>query len=503
MSRFDSVTQTHWHYLLWLKMGIASTEFVNAERLPLMRYQASPKLWAWLAMAGVGMLVVGLLAIGQGAMLRFAFPAVATAVGFYLYWKHPVEYICFVWWLWFLSPFLRRFVDYQSGWVDPSPVLLAPVMVSFIAGLGFLRHFLPSVRYGGMPFVLAFAGAIYGFGIGLIRSSFDYTLVQPLLAWLTPIFIGFHLFNNWRDYPRYRDALQRTFLLGALAMGIYGVAQFMLAPAWDQFWMTNVEYLSFGKPQPMEIRVFSTLNAPGPFSVVMMACLLLLFSTRNWLKFPALAGGYLSFLLCLTRAAWIGWAIGLVSLLITMDLKARLRTIAVILVLAGAVVPLAMMPPFRDVVVPRLQTFTNAKDDLSLAARMEGYGNYLKDAFLDPLGKGIGVMERSYAVAADDEGIGPHDSAILELLLSLGLPGTLLYGLGLIVLLLGLRPRPNTRSDTFVNAARAISLGMFVQLVLGSVILGVMGVVLWSFAGVVVAAQMYYANQQDESLQPV
>lgn len=480
-------------------MELVSTEMVNTAVWPQPQAPDSNSSWAWLAMAFVALVVVGGLAIGQGGAVRLAFPAVAFAVGLYLYWKHPVHYVVFAWWVWFLSPFIRRVVDYQSGWVDPSPILLAPVIVSFIAGLGFVWRFLPSLRYGGLPFVMAFTGVFYGLGVGLIRSGFDYTLAQPMLVWLTPIFIGFHLFNNWRDYPRYRDAMQRTFLLGALAMGIYGVAQFLVAPAWDRFWMINVEYLSFGKPEPLGIRVFSTLNAPGPFSIVMMACLLVLFSVRGWLKFPAAAAGYLSFLLCMTRSAWIGWSVGLLSLLTTMDLKARLRLLAVVIVLAAAVMPLAMMPPFSQVVVPRLQTMTKPKEDISLAARLDGYGNYLKDAFLDPLGKGIGVMDRVYAVAADDEGIGPHDSAILELLLSLGVPGTLFYGIGLLFLLLGMRPRAETHGDSFVNAARAISIGMFVQLVLGSVMIGVMGTVLWSFAGVTLAAQIYHANAQNDS----
>jgi hypothetical protein len=479
-------------------MELVSTELASARETPQLQIPMSRNFRGWLAMAVVALLVAGGLVIGQGAIVRLAYPAFAFAAGLYLYWKHPVQYIVFVWWLWFLSPFIRRLVDYQSGWVDPSPVLLAPVIVSLIAALGFLRRFLPSLRDGGAPFVMAFAGVVYGAGVGLIRSNFDYTLAQPMLVWLTPLFIGFHLFNNWREYPRYRSALQWTFLLGALLMGVYGVVQFLIAPQWDRFWMSNVEFLSFGQPEPLGIRVFSTLNAPGPFSVVMMACLLVLFSVRGWLKFPAAAGGYLSFLLCMTRAAWIGWVVGLISLMTIMDLKGRLRVIAVIVLLAAAVVPLAMMPPFSSVVIPRLQTMTNPKDDISLAARMEGYGKYLRDAFLDPLGKGVGVMERTYAVEADDEGIGPHDSAILELLLSLGLPGTLFYGIGLIALLLGLRPHAEARGDAFVNAARAVSLGMFVQLALGSVMLGVMGVVLWSFAGVVIAARKYYADQDSE-----
>jgi hypothetical protein len=145
-----------------------------------------------------------------------------------------------------------------------------------------------------------------------------------------------------------------------------------------------------------------------------------------------------------------------------------------------------------------LQTLANPEGDVSFGVRMDGYGKYLRDAVFDPLGKGIGVMDREYAVAADDEGVGPHDSAILELLLSLGLPGALFYGIGLIALLIGLRPHKEVRGDTFVKAARAIALGMFAQLIFGSVMLGVMGVVFWGFAGTAMAARMYYENQPGE-----
>src|SRR5262249_6678937 len=145
---------------------------------------------------------------------------------------------------------------------------------------------------------------------------------------------------------------------------------------------------------------------------------------------------------------------------------------------------------------PRLQSMTQPKDDTSLTERVKGYGKYLGEAFLDPLGKGIGVMDRVYAVAADDETIGPHDSAILELLLSLGVPGALFYGIGLIALLLSLGRRAEIRRDVFANTAWATALGMFAQLVFGSVMIGVMGVMLWGFSSLVIAARMYHAEDQ-------
>jgi hypothetical protein len=436
-------------------------------------------LSAWVATLGVCLLVIGGLALGQGALLRLAYPAAAFGVGVYLYWKHPVQYICFTWWVWMLSPFVRRLIDWQSGPVDPSPALLAPVLVSFVAGVGLLRYGLQSVREGGGSFIFAVAGVIYGLGVGLLRNNFDYKLAQPLLIWLAPIFIGFHFFIHWREYPHFRRVLQRTFVWGALVLGAYGVVQFLATPAWDIAWLDNIQFLSFGSPNPLEIRVFSTLNAPGPFAVVMMAALLLLFSARGWLRFPAAVVGYLSFLLCITRSAWMGWAIGLSLLLLHMNLRARLRVLVVIAVLATAVVPLALLPPFAEVVLPRFESLTTPKQDVSVDARLAGYGRYLHDALMDPLGKGIGVMEREYKIGPDDEGIGGHDSAILELLLSLGFPGTACYGLGLALLLGGLRPRYKPSADGFYNVTRAIRLAMFVQLLSGSVMLGVMGVVLW------------------------
>jgi hypothetical protein len=39
---------------------------------------------------------------------------------------------------------------------------------------------------------------------------------------------------------------------------------------------------------------------------------------------------------------------------------------------------------------------------------------------------------------------------------------------------------------------------MFAQLIFGSVMLGVMGVVFWGFAGTAMAARMYYENQPGE-----
>lgn len=471
-------------------MEISLSSAVAVETRP-----ASGSVLTWAAAPGFALFCVIVLVAGGGGLLRLAYPAVAFLVGLYLYRRDGVRYLSFTLWLWFLTPFVRRLIDYQSGWVDPSPVLLAPLLVTVITGDTFLRHCKGLLRQGGLPFALALAGVAYGTGIGMLRYPPTPAIVVAILNWVVPICFGFYLLANWPDYDHYRKAIERNFVWGTLVMGSYGVWQFIFAPAWDQEWMRNVQYGSFGTPEPFGIRVFSTLNSPGPFGVVMLVGLLLLFVQRGWLRLPAAAAGYAAFLLALVRSAWMGWLVGLTMLLIYLQLRVKIRLLAIIFIVALCVSPLFAYEPFVGMLQSRFQTFTSLKQDVSYLARMEGYVQFLGEALADPLGKGVGVMDKEYVIDPDDEGMGPHDSAILEILLSLGCCGALLYLAGLGLLLRALLRSPETRDDPFATAARAIGLAFYALLVMGSVIIAVSGVIFWGFLGIALAARRYHQQQ--------
>jgi hypothetical protein len=89
----------------------------------------------WLAAAASLLLVLALYAAGKGTLLRIAIPAGATLTGFALYLRRPIGYIHFTLWVWFLTPLVRRLVDWRVGFEDQNLVLLAPSLVSAIAGL--------------------------------------------------------------------------------------------------------------------------------------------------------------------------------------------------------------------------------------------------------------------------------------------------------------------------------------------------------------------------------
>ena len=451
---------------------------------------------AWTAILGLILFSALCILVHAGRLLNLAFPLGTFAVGVFLYLRYPILYLGFTWWVWFLTPWVRRLIDYQSGWTDPSPVLLSPLLVTSVSFVTLVRHLPRSYHQGGLPFILCFVGVFYGSLVGLIYNSTT-TVLQQTLGWLTPILFGFHLFVNWRDYPAYRQNIQRTFLWGVLVMGIYGVLQYLLAPEWDRFWMINSlthrGLDSIGNPEPLGIRVFSTMNAPQVFAAIMIAGLLLLFSNQGQLRFPAAGAGYLAFLLSSARSAWLSWLVGLLIFIPSLKAHLQMRLIISILVAAVFVLPLTTIEPFSTAIMPRIESLSNSQDDVSYKARSEGYSRLLGLALSEFMGKGLGV-------SIEDSSIGAADSTILPLFLSLGWFGTIPYLSGMVLVFFKLFQNSESHFDSFASAARAIALGTFAQVGLNVVTAGAIGMVLWGFLGIGMAAQKYSSHQRTAGL---
>lgn len=445
---------------------------------------------AWAAILGlVGFSGLCLL-VHAGGLLRVAYPAGALVVGIVLYQRYPILYLGYTWWIAFLTPSLRRLIDFQSGWLDPNPVLLAPFLVMFVTGMTFVQHMPKVYRRDGLPFILATIAIFYGLLVGLIKNP-PISVVVPLLNWLAPLLFGFHLFANWRHYPEYRQNLQRTFVWGVLITGVYGIVQYLLAPAWDGLWLINSKSVAFGTPEPLGMRVFSTMNSPGPFATVMMAGLVLLFTSHSSIRFVAAGAGYLAFLLSLVRSAWLGWGVAILTFIPALKPRLQMRLIVTILVMSVAVIPLINLQPFSSAISARLGSLSDTQNDVSFNARLAGYDEILGEALFEIPGKGLG-----FVLASDN--LGSNDSGILTILFNLGWLGALPYLGGIFLLILSLFQIAEAASDAVISAARAISLGVFVQIGLGNPTIALSGVVFWGFAGMALAAQRYYRWQRLE-----
>ncbi|WP_373545967.1 O-antigen ligase domain-containing protein [Chamaesiphon sp.] len=423
---------------------------------------------AWTAILALIAFTGLLSSVGAGKVLNLAFPAGAFAVSILLYLRAPLLYVGFTWWICLLTPLVRRLADYRSGFTDPSPILLTPYLVILVTLVTLKQHLPKAYSQGGLPFLMALAGIFYAILTGLILNPPVKVMISAL-EWLAPVLFGFHLFTNWHSYPAYRQNLQRTLTWGVLVMGSYGIVQYLIAPEWDRTWLVNTTLYTMGKPEPLGIRVWSTLNSPEPFAAIMAGCLLLLFTNQSPLGLPAAIVGYLSFLLCAVRSGWLGWLAGLLSLIVSLKPKLQLRLAIALVVLALVLVPLATVEPFAQL-SSRLDTFSNLENDHSAIERQQNY-NALRDSALTSfVGQGMSGQR--------------WDSAILSMLFELGWIGTIGYAGGIAILTSTLCRSDSARFDPFIATARAIVISALVRFPVNVPMLGASGLLLWSFLGI-------------------
>ncbi|MDJ0574094.1 MAG: O-antigen ligase family protein [Xenococcaceae cyanobacterium MO_234.B1] len=444
---------------------------------------------AWTAI--IGIVLLGLIGVipPLGRFVTLIFPVASLAVGFFLYSSYPILYLGFTWWLWFLTPFVRRLADVGGVYTEPSPILLSPFLVTAICGITLFKQIPKLYSQGklGLPFILALIGLFYSLLVGVLYRE-PMRLVIATLEWFTPVIFGFHLYVNWRSYPQVQRNIERVFLYGVLIVGVYGVLQYLTLPQWDRVWLTNapIDSICSGGVEPLKCRVFSTLNSPEPFAGFMAAGLLLLLCSTNKLSMPAQIAGYLSFLLAMVRSGWLGWLAGFFALIFSLKEKFQIRLILVFLIMAVCIVPVTQIQQFSGV-TERFATFGNLKDDGSADARQETYEETLNIALTNWLGQGIGGKQ--------------YDSTLLALLMNLGWIGTIFYVGGMLLLILNLFYQSASRNDAFATAMRGVIITIVARLPLNSPLKGVQGIIFWGFLGLGVAAHRYYQHQKMLSLQ--
>lgn len=448
------------------------------------------RLGRWTLVVGVGLFVV--LLVVKASLLEAAYPALTLAAGVLLYRHYPALYVGYTWWIVFLTPEVRRMVDYQSGWSELSPIMLAPMLVAGLPVFGLVR---PTGFFWGdrklLPFWLALGGVALGYAVGLWRSGV-FAATYGVLVWAVPIVFGMYVVQvGWARFARLRRILEHTFLWGVLIMGVYGIVQYFFVPPWDGFWMIQSGMGSIGTPEPQQLRVFSTLNSPGPFASVLMAGLLVLFAVKSWLRVPAAAAGYTAFLLTLVRAAWLGWIIGALLLVAKARQRQRRRLVIGLLVTGGVIIALAYFSPLQDTIGDRINSLGRLGQDDSMQARLAFMNEMKGTVFADPVGKGIGSAGGSAKLSTGEAKV--FDSGLLRVPFALGWGGALLYAVGVGWLLLrGWQASWQASSQsamTFTVAAYGIAVALAAQMLSGHTLAGESGLAFWTFVAAAVVAQ--------------
>lgn len=422
-------------------------------------------------------------------LLSLAYMGVSVLVGAWLYISSPALYLGFIWWLWFLSPFVRRIIDYHLGFFTPPSgafSLLAPYAATLVILIDIPRFGRVLTRRMGMPLLICFMAVLYGYLVGMTKiDPFRATVV--FLDWVCPLLMAMFVLVRWHQYPRLRSVFRSTFTWGVAVMGTYGLYQFFVAPPWDVLWMEGSRMISLGKPEPFELRVFSTLNSPGPFAMVLMSGLILLFDGKGLIGRLAPIPGYLAFLVSLVRGAWGGWVLALSFSILRLRNASRGRVIAMLVLVAAVTVPLIMSGEIGEQAGERMETFGNLESDGSLQARQHMYSTMLLELLFSPIGEGLGART--------------FDSGFVTIVYLLGWLGGFFYLSGLVTMMIRV-VRDTPSFDRFATLTVGVALSFFALLLMGTQVGGVNGCVFWSCIAFAVASRRYhdeYAPPEDDA----
>ncbi|MFD2672718.1 O-antigen ligase family protein [Marinicrinis sediminis] len=363
---------------------------------------------------GTGLQLLGLtILVFPGAVLAFS---------------HSKWYVPYALMIWAITPEVRRVMDWSVDTYHPmSYISIAPLLVMCYGSLILIKEWRKLQRHVQHVFMLLVVVLVYGVALGL---SAPFPALFALLNYAAPLLLLPYMHITKPNASEKRLWIQ---LYGLLAIGvsIYGIMQYIYAPAWDVFWMEHADMGSIGKPEPFEIRVFSTLNSPGPAASFLTGALFPMLVERKWR--PLGWAGVLIVLaglgLTLVRSSWLALIVMILVYACLSPLRKKVRLLSALFVIIMLMMIGAPLLPGSEGVTERVATLGDIESDHSYMERMDFARELVPLIKHDPLGRGLGTTGTGTKLANGGElgEFGVFDNGWGALLLTFGVPGTLVW----------------------------------------------------------------------------
>ncbi len=448
--------------------------------------------WRQLAFTLVAPLLLPMLimtAVG-GAPMRLLYPVYALAVGGWLYWRLATHYPGFVLGVFAFAPLLRRLSDLDAGFVTLNWILVAPYAACTVSLLSLLTLIGRRRQPGALPLLVLTGCCLYAMFIALFQMRFLPVLYESL-RWLMPLAIAaFVILQAGRAETMRRETV-RALILIVVVVSVYGLYQYAALPAWDREWMLNVDNPTFGKAEPLQVRVFSTMNSPFSLAVFVACAMIILANERLTISLPVAALAVPLLGVTLLRTAWIGFVIGIFVLFLLADSRRKLA-----IALGLLAVPLATVVLLESRIVPaevnatimeRIESILNPRSDFSASERLMVYDSFMSRLADSPWGEGYGANDSVLTKTSGRRALVSIDSALLEIYLVHGvIVGSLYYAALLALLWQGWQNL--RRGDDQYRGFLAAAIASIAILPLGANHIGEAGILLWLSLGFLMAA---------------
>lgn len=400
--------------------------------------------------------------------------------------------LAILWAFWLLMPLLRRLLDLVVTAPGADPLSLLPfVSMILLAAMELYENRLD--RRARFILAMASIGTMLGVPVGLLTDPTAALFGAAAYGGAVSAFV-----LGWGDgvRPRTSSTLYRALAIALLPLSVYALAQYFLPLAsWDSAWVETGDLVSLGAPfEEDHLRVFSALNSPFTFSVVLVVGILLGLGVQHRRRIGVAVTGLMFVALALTyvRSAWLALAIGLLAFVVAERGRTAARILATVAVCVLGLFLVGDSNPTTHAVAQRITSLGSPEEDVSAQARLETTEHLLPTAVHQPLGAGIGQAGLAVRLeGSTEEQLVSVDDGYLSLMFQSGLFGLMLVlaalggSLFAAVKALGGRAGEDRRQSAAVFAALV---ALLIALAAGDVLYGLPGAMLWYVCGLAVAS---------------
>jgi hypothetical protein len=427
--------------------------------------------------------------VHRASVARPVFVAGATAIAIFYIRHSPWQYLTAVLWIWTISPFVRRVVDYYGGFQDANIVLLTPYVVT----LFMLKSILTSRELPRRPEagtgMLLLGPTFYGLGVSLVKGAI-FAGALSALDWLIPLLFYFYLIALT---PRIDEAEAhfRAFIpLNMLVVIGYGLYQYYYPPPWDLRWVAEIRaFILPAGGGHVQLKLFSVLSGPGICAIWVGALILLSMHFRTWLSVLVLPPAILFLGLTQVRLTAGAVVLGLAVAAFFGEGRVRRSVGGVIAAMVAAAAAIAILDPTTsDGVISRFATVYDLQNDGSALAREELYRT--SPALIDdyPLGQGIGALGKGAGIGASANAVG-MDSGVLAPFVAFGWIAGMIYILGFFTVAGQACLAAKSSRSPAVLALAIVAVTCLAES-LFTMMIGLQGIVIWFSAGYASAIAM-------------